>query len=361
MSNQNTIRMIDAYKQTASPTLFMSGFFQTRPRNIHMSEFVEIDITRNDEDIAIVISDLSLGPRFSEQSIYTNKRVTPPIFKEGVSLNGFDMINRMAGDNPFQDPDFRANLIMLMIDGMQESDKRIKRTIELQGSQILTTGTVDLIDSNGVTKYAINYLPKATHFPNAAAAWSGASDKIADISALCDVVRDDGLEDPDLLLMGIGSFEEFVSDTAVQARFDNRRINMGDIGPMQLRGKGGKFRGTIDVDNYKLEVWTYNGKYLNPNTGVKTKYLPDDKVVVMCSDCRLDATWGAVPHAGKALGQGNLLPELPPRFSMADMNMDMFTYVYLSEDGSQLNGVVAARPLLIPTAIDQFGCLDTLI
>lgn len=362
MSGATTTRMIRAYQQMAQPMLFLSGLFQSPPENFHTSEEVEIDIVRSDEDISIVIQDLSTGYRMNAEDLYTNKGFKPPIHKEALPINSFDLLKRMPGQNPFQSPDFRANVILRLFNGMTKIERKIRRSVELQASQVLQTGVVTLTDINGNALYTLDYKPKSTHFPSAGTAWDQAgADPIGDINALAEVIRGDGLADPDQLLMGVDAFEAFISDEAVQKRFDIRRMDLGTISPMEIRGGGGSYRGIVEIGNYRYDVWTYGGRYKHPQTGVSTPFLGPAKVVVRASSGRLDATFGAIPNIGSLMGAQatQLLPELPGRISNADGGMDLFTNAWLSADGEQLFGGVGARPLMIPTAIDTFGCLDT--
>lgn len=363
MSGSTTKRMLKAYTQMAAETLFLSGLFQSPPENFHTTEEVEIDIVRSDEDISIVIEDLSTGYRMNSEDIYTNKGFKPPIHKEGLPINSFDLIKRMPGQDPFQSPDFRANVILRMFNGMVKIERKIRRSIEMQASQVLQEGKVTLRDNTGKALFVLDYNPKASHFPTAGTSWATAtgSQKIEDISALAEEIRNNGLTDPDQLFMGIKAFENFISDPDVQARFDVRRIDLGTIAPMEMRGNGGTFRGIVEIGNYRYDVWTYGGRYKHPQTGVKTQFIDPGKIVVRASSGRLDATFGAIPNIGALVGgQGSgLLPELPSRISNAAGGMDLFTNAWLSQDGEQLFGGVGARPLMIPTAIDTFGCLDT--
>lgn len=361
MSGSETIRLIEAYNQQASPTMFLSGLFGTPARNFHQSEAVELDIIRTDEEIAIVITNVAAGPRYNSKNIYTNKKFIPPVFDEAVAFDSAELLKRAPGRNPFEDPAWRADIIAMLMDGMQDIERKIRRTIELQSAQVLTTGIISLTDPAGNVLYTINYVPKVTHFPAAGTAWNaGGADPIGDLNSLANVIRDDGLQDPDQIIMGEGSFELFVSDTNVQSRLDTRRIDLGTIAPMQMRGQGGQYRGTVELGTYKLDVWTYGGRHLQADGTTKAKYIADDKVIMRASGGRLDLTFGAVPNIGRELGLLPInIPELPSRFTNAAGGMDMFTNVYLSINGKQLFGEVAARPLAIPTAIDTFGCLDT--
>lgn len=186
MSGTTTTRMIRAYNQMAQPMLFLSGLFQSPPENFHTSEEVEIDIVRSDEDISIVIQDLSTGYRMNSEDLYTNKGFKPPIHKEAIPINSFDLIKRMPGQNPFEAPDFRANVITRMFNGMTKIERKIRRSIEVQASQVLQTGVVTLTDMNGNALYTLDYKPKASHFPTAGTSWATATgaQKLADINSL---------------------------------------------------------------------------------------------------------------------------------------------------------------------------------
>lgn len=362
MSGNTTRRMISAYYQDASPTAFFSGMFQTRPQNFHSSEEIEIDIVRSEEDVSIVIQDLSTGYRMNSDDLYTNKGFKPPIHKEAVPINAFDLIRRMPGQNPFESPDFRANVITKMFNGMRKVEDKIRRAVELQASQVMQTGIVTLTDINGTTLYTLDYKPKSGHFPTAGTSWASATlaEKIGDLTSLCDVVRGNGLMDPDELDIGSTAWENLLQTTGFLDRLDARRADLGTITPMDRRGNGGIYRGVLELGNYKLDVFTYEGRYKDPQTGTSTKYLDDGKVVVRATGGRLDATFGMIPNIGAMLGaSGRLIPELPSRMSSAEQGMDLFTNVWMSADGEQLFGGVGARPLMIPTAIDTYGCLTT--
>jgi hypothetical protein len=357
MSDTSTIKMISAYKQDAPPTLFLSGMFRSPPENFHTTEDVEVDVERGEETISIVMTDLSTGYRDNSADVYTNKRFKPPIFKEKGPINAFDLIQREPGQDPFTSPNFQANASARALKLIAKMQAKIDRSRELQASQVLTTGIITLINAAGTTLYTLNFAPKATHFPTAAVAWDNASStKIANIDSLADVIRTDGLRDPDMLVFGTDSWELFISDSAVAARFDNRRANLGSIDLMRQPGSGGQLRGVFDAGTQQYACYTYGGRYKHPQTGTVTKFVPDDKVIMMSSGGRLDATFGAIPNFGVA--DQRALRFIPRRISSQD-GVDLFTNAWFTEDMEQLIVGVGQRPLMIPTAIDTYGCLDT--
>jgi hypothetical protein len=365
MSDNTTKRMLNVYKQNALPTRFLSGFFQSPPKNFYDQMKVEIDIVREDEDVAIAVTDVATGYRMNSADDFTNKEFMAPAYKEAFPLNSFKLYNRVAGQDPFADLNFRANVLAQMFDGMSKIERKIRRAIEMQSAEVLQTGTVTLIDSAGKAIYTIDYSPKATHFPQVSVSWatSATATPISDLISICNVIRNDGLDDPTRAIMGEDAFENMLNVTTagqnILTRLDTRRADLGAITPLKQGGtKGGNYRGTLDLGNFKIDIWTYGGRYKHPQTGVKTQYLSPTKVIVM-AEPRLDATFGSIPNIGQLIGGSRLFPELPTRFANSGGNIDLFTNIWMSPDGDNLFGGVGARPLMIPTAIDQYGCINT--
>lgn len=362
MSNASTVKMIRAYVQRAPAMMFLSGMFLSPPENFHSSEEVEIDIMRTDEEVAIVLTDLGTGYRMNAGNIYTNKKFKPPIYKEAVTVRSDELIKRQPGDTPFQDPDFRSNLTAQVLRDTFTVVQKIRRSIELQASQILQTGVVTLTDETGVALYTLDYSPKATHFPTAGTAWNAASaDPLGDLDSLAEVIRNDGLGDPDELYFGKDAWNVFIADATVQAHFDNRRIDQGLLSGLTPRGRGSNYRGQVIIGNNKYDCFTYGARYNHPVTGVKTQFIAPGNVIMRDSSGRLDATFGAIPNIGKILGVtgANLLPELPSRIASEEGSLDLFTNAWISTNGEEFFAGVGARPLLIPSAIDTYGCLIT--
>lgn len=364
MSGISSKTMLAAYLQNAwLPTGFFTGMFIVRPGNIYDTESVEVDVQRSGEQVAVVVHDISAGYRMNSADLYQNKEFTPPVYKEAFTISAFSLIKRQAGQNPFQSPVFRANLTNQFFKGMVKIDEKIRRAIELQAAQVLQTGKITLTDINGNPAYELDFKPKASHFPTAAVAWDQAgSDKMGDIEALCDVIRNDGKARADQIIFGGDAWAEFMADEEVMAAFESRRIDVGMISRVPNRGQdAAQYRGSLDVGSYSLDVWTYGGTYEDASGDVQ-EYLDPAKVVVRASSGRLDGTFGSIPNIGEILGTGprqQLLPELPPRMTGVAEGVDFHTNVWTDERGENLYGGVGTRPLMIPTAIDTFACLDT--
>ena len=363
MSGNETKHMIAPYIERAGAPMFLSSLFKSPRRNFYNSKTLELDIIRSDEKVSPIVTHVSSGYVINSADIYTNKEMVAPVIKEAGTVNQYDMLDRNFGDNPFANRDLIAmvnNKLLRLSDVMIQ---KVRRNIELQASQALQTGTITLKNEAGIDAYNIDFDPKTTHFPTVGTTWADhtTSTPFADIEALCEVIRNDGLEDCTDLLMGIDAYNNMIQNDDIKERLDNRRINEGKIGPLTSSGtKGSQFRGTIDVGLYRLNITTYGGRFTN-SAGNKELFLNKDKVVVMAESGRRDLTFGAIPPALRpAEALGRLRRALPPRISTTSGGMDLTPHVWFDERGETMFFGLGTRPLIIPTAIDTFGCLLTI-
>jgi hypothetical protein len=361
MSDASTTRMIEMYLEEAEAPGFLAGFFSSPARNFHNTEKIEIDVIRDDEQIAIVISDLSVGPRANESNVFTNKAFTPPILDEKGAIKAYDLIQRRAGANPFDDPDFGANATFESFTIFRKLERKIRRTVELMASQVLQTGILTLTDSAGTELFGLDFQPKATHFITTGATWEldgSAGDPIADLEALALVIRRDGKQKPDRLIFGEDAMRRFLANPKVKDQLNFRRGDFTSMAP-QVRGEGATFRGTVFLGHYEFEMWMYDGFFTDPVSSAHAPYVDVDKVIMMSSGGRLDLTFGAIPMF--ITPDSRALPFLPSTITSTEGGLSLTTNSWVTPDGKTLQVSAGTRPLTIPTAIDTFGALDVVI
>jgi major capsid protein E len=358
MSDTSTTRMIEMYMEEAEAPMFLSGFFQSPPRNFHNSEKVELDIIRDEEDIAVVIQDLTAGARHNESTLYTNKAFTPPIFKEQGAIHAFNTIKRQPGVDPFQDPNFGLAATGEAFRIFRKLEKKIRRSVELMASQVLQLGVLTLVDDAGATLYMLDFQPKATHIATVGTTWAtngttGAP--LADLEALAIVVRRDGKKQPKKLIFGTSAWQRAKANAAFVAQFDKQVLNLASMTP-QTRGQGATFHGFVWIGQYQFEMWTYDGWYKHPQTGTLTPYVDTEKVIMMSEGGRLDLSYGAIPRM--TAPESRALSFLPSRMSDSGQGLDLTVNSWFTPDGEHLMVSAGTRPLTIPTAIDTFASLD---
>lgn len=359
MSAESTIHLIESYTNEATPVPFLTNFFQSPDRNFHTSEKVELDIIRDEEEVAIVVQDLTTGTRENELAYYQTKAFTPPVYDESATISAFELMGRMQGGDVYQDPDFNANATLKAFRIMRKLEAKIRRAVELQAAQVLQTGKLTLVDSAGRALFALDFGPRVAHFPTVGANWgSGSDDPVADIGALGEAVRTNGRMVPKTLIFGKRAWRRFFDNAKVRALFNILRVNVGQIQPT-LRTGGGSFKGTLTIDNYDYELYVYDGTYVDPQTRAIKNYVDQDNVIMISENARLDLTFGAIPLITRP--EDRALSFLPPRISSGDRRLDLTVNAWITSNNKHLKLECGTRPLTIPTAIDSFGCLKTAV
>lgn len=355
MSTVVTKHMAKAYVQEAPQPMALSGFFTADPRNYYTSETIEFDIEREGEEIAPVLTDIKNGATKFALDQYTNKEFKAPVMKEQFSINAFDMMKRQFDQNTFASSEFRANAMTQFMKHMRYGGKRQRRTMELMASQILQTATVTLKDELGADVYTIDFKPKATHFPTFAQPWTdpALARPFDDIKSLCDVINTDGQSTPSQVWLGDGAYNAMINSEQFQTLADNRRINIVNIAPASVPN-GAIYMGTLVATGYRLDLFTYRGEFKDIGASTNSRYLDDNAVLIIAEGYRFDATFGSIPQIVPP--ESRAMSFLTGRMPMSSVGMDFTTNAYVSLDGESITGSLASRCLMIPTAIDRFGC-----
>lgn len=350
-------RFLRAYREFRDADLYLSNFFETRPENIFDGEKVKIDIVRGTEDISPIVNTLE-GPTYNTDDQFVTKEFVPPNIQEGMPFDARELLKRQAGQNEYEatDTTFQAALLSRIMSGMNKLENKIRRNKELQASQILQTGILTLKDKDGNVVYTIDYQPKATHFTVAGIAWDAAGgDPFADIIPVADAIRTDSLRSPNLLIMGDVTVNAFMQNPIVQLQMENRRMDFGRIQPGDM-DSGGKFWGTVNIGQYFYEIWSWDGQGVIPGDVASTQYVDSNSCIVMSRGARLDTVFGGVPMPVPV--DPRFAGILPGRVAIPQA-VDMAPNIYSSLDGTQTILSISSRPLLIPTAIDTFGRIDS--
>ena len=124
------------------------------------------------------------------------------------------------------------------------------------------------------------------------------------------------------------------------------------------RGQGATFQGWIWIGHYKFEMWTYDGFYSHPQTGLSTPFITGTNIIMMSEGGRLDLTYGAIPMIMSP--DPRLSAFIPGRIASAGRGIDLTTNAWVTPNNKAVMVSAGTRPLTIPTAIDTFACLSTI-
>ena len=352
----NTVTKIflELYKETPPATMFLSDTFAMASRSVHNSGKVTFDVIRGNEKVAPVITSVEDGYIKVSMDKAVNKEITPPVIKLKFPIKLMNGQLREPGSTPFDTPNELQNALYRFQSGMVDITNQVMRNLEVQAAQIYQTGKLSLWGEDGSEAFAIDFLPKTTHFPTAGIAWDQAtSQKLNDIDSVAKEIRKNGKAKADTLIFGGKAWQAWIADENIQKLLDNRRINVGNVSP-RMSDESGTYQGEIFINNYRYEMWTYDGVYENA-AGDVVPYIDDDKVVVMASSGRREKSFGMIP---KVVADDPRLSGFVSGAVRAN-GVAVTTGASIDMDNENVFGKVGTRPILIPVAIDTHGCLTT--
>lgn len=339
---------------------FLSSFFKTTEEDYTDAEFIDLDIVRGSEEVAPVIRNLGDGAIAIADDVFTGKSVKPPVYSLERPVNIFDLMKRQPGENEYAAVgDWYGRLVNILKRAFVLMFGMLKRSVELQASQVLQTGTITLTDDQGVATYTLDFKPKATHIKTVTTLWSAnGADPIADLETLADAIREDGFVDAKTAIFGIKAWEAFIKNDEVKSRVNtNIGLNLGALAP-QLMNKGGKYQGFIELGAYRIDLWTYNGRYQEFGTKTPAKFIDDNKVIMLADYEDLDfrCVYGGVP----SLGMDAPFSDIVPDSVTYEGGIRFHNRAYKDQKANTYTAETTVRPICIPVSIDRFGCLTVL-
>jgi hypothetical protein len=234
----------------------------------------------------------------------------------------------------------------------------IRRSVEQQASQVLQTGTITLTDEKGNDIWELDLKPKPTHFPTVTIDWTDPNaDPVADIMAVCDIVRTDGLVDVKNLVFDNKSWEAFLSHDRVIRDLKQDGTRLGGLNP-RIAGKGAKYYGYVNIGSYIFDLWIYSATYNNFGEKTPQKYLKDNRVLFLPDFDDLDfrRIFGGIPIIRPDVTFDQLFGAAKVTI---DGEYDFRPRVYWDEKAETFFAQIKSRPLCLPVSIDRFACLTT--
>lgn len=353
------IRMLAPYMETIRPPMHMASKFVAGPYSNKLSSMLKYDIRRTSKDIAFPIGDTASGYHMNQRDGFSSKEVSPPTYMEGSALPANELLNvRAFGMDPYSDPAFMSQVQTEMSVKADKLVAMIHGSIELMASQILTSGAISLVDTDGAVRFALNYDPSSAHFPTATTGWAASPTTavpLTDIKNLCTVIQRDGKGMPSKITMNSYTLELLKScDTFKLAMNGDYRVFNGELGTISRSEdlRGAIRIGTLQIAPYILDVYIYDEEYKHPQTGAMTKYMPDSRYLIESTTQDFRCEFGGFARYPGADG----LNMVGSRQARNDMLADLDVNAWFSLDRTVWNIGLASRPLLIPVSIDTFGC-----
>lgn len=348
---------------------------------------VDIDIIRGDERVAALIPrggvSRSLGSlqknlRTEQFSSFSRKF---PLAEEEGDVSADNLLNRVAGENPYVATTRMDRLRHHAVNIVHESMRRLIRMDEILAWQSIVTGKQDAIIGTANADLKYDFRRHADLTATTGTSWAGGAGAIlADIDAGGQKLRSLGHVSPDMLILGDTAINSIIKDTSLRSLADNRRFSfmtMGDGAVMpgkfaRFVAGGMTFQGTMRTPlGLELALFTYSEGYTASN-GAFTKYIADDKAILCSSGARFDRYFGPPENLPdnpvrnmlyrEYFGFDPSQPPMPPKIMAAGgvFAPEAFYHdAYISPDQKRLSIRTQHAPIFATTQTDSVYVLDT--
>lgn len=344
MGNMNASQARRLYKQQTvaffSDRRPVQSFFRSFFKQVETaSRFISVEVEREGETVAVDVL-RSTGGNRNTWDRKTQKVYDPAAYDEYFDATELDCYDDLFGteDGVVSSVAF-GKFLEQANSKMEGLFNKIDRAYEIQSMQALVNGIVVLKNGDN-----IDYKRKAASIVAYNAAWNWAlttidpNDKIKEG---CDFINDTGKVTSNVfnIIMSGDVYNAYINNVKVQARSLQVQWGMDMIVPATKDAAGKIYHGQITVDNYILRIWTANGSYKDPLTGVQTRYMPAKKILILPEDTNNTLTYGLVPQLatnGQVVKKGKFI-----------------TYDYADERNATHEMGVKSCGLAVPVAIDQ--------
>jgi len=346
-----TQNLIALYKELPRPTAFLRSFFTASESG---TKFVSIMVQRGSESIAVDVLRGTQGRR-NTMDRSSQKVFQPPYYREYFDATDLDFYDRLFGQvgGEVNERTF-AEWINEVAEKLQLLQDKIERSIEKQCADVFLTGIITLTSGDN-----IDFKRKAASLVDlgAAAYWDqGTSDPIVDLTAAGNFLREEGksMDGTYDIIMGGPTLNAFLDNTVIKERADIRNYHLDNILTPQRNAVGATFHGEVSAGSFRFRIWGYPQVFETTPFGAKTRYIDDNKAVVVPPNPNFRLAYAGVPHIIRDVRNA----EFPEYISTSPGQFHVGNYVDQRSEVHIFD--IKSAPVAIPLAVDQIYTMQTL-
>ena len=346
MNIYKTTTMLAAIKQMNPVTSFLRDrYFPTGAGDIFPTDDVLVEYKdATGRKLAPVVL-----PRKGDISVarggYETHRLTPPLVAPSRPLTIDDLNKKGFGENIFSDRTPAERQAEILTKDFEELDEMITNREEEIASQCIFNNAIVLkqyADKYGegefedfTLKFYDEEANPAEYAPGTM--WNdGNANILADLFHMARMLTTKGNNATEVLI-GSDVADALMDNAKIKALFDIRNYNLGEIAPASLP-QGAARLGRLNIRGRILDLITYDGTYVDEETGKVEMFVPEKKICVTApgagrglygcvSQMELDNEWHS--HPGKRV----------PRY-------------WANKNGREIT--VSSRPLFVPKTKNPF-------
>lgn len=326
-----------------APKSFLGSFFTKKTST---TKEVSIEVMRGTEKIAVDVVRGSDGNRNSF-SRHAEKIFVPPFYNEYFDATELDRYDLLFGQNALS---IGGPVVTGMIEQALEKINilkyKIERAYELQRSQVLDAGIVELVSGDNVDfkrKDASMVAKEVADYWNVAEV-----DPRVDFITGGNFLRQTGKA-------GDGEFNAIIGSAALAAFLNNpfivnsliKDVALIDLKMPQTDAMGGVFHGRISAGPYIINIWSYPEYYDNAD-GVSTAFIDDNYAIMLpIKSCRLIMSYASVPAIIRDTANAEF-----PEF-IGQVEADYYINNYIDAKGKKHVFEILSAGLAIPVSVDR--------
>lgn len=281
-----------------------------------------------------------------EREGYTVEKMVPPLVAPSRPLTIDDLNKKGFGENLFSDRTPAQRQAEILVQDLADFDEMHTNREEYMAAKCMFENGYELkqyADKYGTGEYKAFDLHfygetnDAVYAPSAM--WNAAdADAIfADLHLMIQMLTTKGNNASEVLI-GSDVADVLLKNAGIKEIMNLQRFNVGNIDPVALP-QGAARLGTLNIRGRKIDLLTYDGTYIDEETGKVTSFVPEKQICVT------------------APGAGRLLRGAVTQMEQADGQWHTYMgarvpQYWADKDGRQLT--VSSRPLLIPRTKNPF-------
>lgn len=288
---------IQKYVELRTPTTHMRGYFTPQ---MYDTTVIPLEIMRDNDYVAVDVMRGTNG-NLNKGSIYSAKDILPPAYHEKFNINELKNYERAFGQAAANSTlSQRAALANETAQMLVKLQNKIIRAEEIQCVQALETGVITLNTGDD-----IDFKRKSGSLvDNSATPWTNvATDVEGQFQAAGDFIRQYGANSTGVLdaTMSGQAWIALQKTTFFKDKANYDNISLMSIGNPQQRN-GATFHGQITAGAYIVNIWVYDGTYLN-SSNVRTRLTDETKVIIVPTQgTQFELAYGAVDQIVKSSG-----------------------------------------------------------
>ena len=347
MNIYQTKTMLAAVKQMTPATAFLRDrYFPSAAGDQFPTEEVLIEYKDSTgKKLAPVVLPRK-GSITVEREGYTTEKMVPPLVAPSRPLTIDDLNKKGFGEDLFSDRTPAQRQSEILVQDLADFDEmHTNREEYIAAKCMFENGYIlrQYADKYGEGEYKELELRfydgeanPAQYAP--AAMWNAdGADIFGDLYLMIQMLTKKGNNATEVLL-GADVTDALLKRADIQKIMDLQRFNVGNIDPVALP-QGAARLGTLNIRGRKIDLLTYDGTYVDEETGEITAFVPDKQICVT------------------APGAGRLLRGAVTQMEQADGQWHTYMgarvpQYWADEDGRRLT--VSSRPLLVPRTKNPF-------